>query len=79
MVFLRSFKIDKWRDCYNGMRLLSVPSAQCCYKSRYIVHLSIVYPTWGKYGGMVGGMQRKYGLRGGANVTCANEAFRVQR
>ena len=47
-----------------------------------IMHLSIVcptYPTCGKDGGMVGDMQRKYGPRGGANVICTNEAFRVQR
>ena len=50
--------------------------------NRPIMHLSVVcptYPTWGKDGGMVGDMRRKYGPRGGANVTCTNETFRVQR
>ena len=31
------------------------------------------YPTWGEGGAVVGDMTRKYGPRGGANVTCTKK------
>ena len=46
-----------------------------------IMHLSIVYPTyptWGEGGAVVGDMTRKYGPRGGANVTCTKKALGVK-